>query len=163
MKIAVLNAASIKSPVCRKRAETPICDKTRALSWPFLRLRAGNVNARRITGLLRVGAIGIAGGNEQVPALLSIAELPCGNARRPNRVIMIGATATETTDAAAICGGHSGDGRKRPWVGAAMRPVIRSAPANSRSRPTSNPRCRNSTPEEPAASIAAGSLRFDED
>jgi hypothetical protein len=71
MKIAVFNAASIKSPVCRKRAETPIYDKTRALSWPFLRLRAGNVNARHITGLLRVGAIGIAGGNEQVPALLS--------------------------------------------------------------------------------------------
>jgi hypothetical protein len=53
-----------------------------------------------------VGAIGIAGGNEQVPALLSVAELPCGNARRPNRVIAIGATARQTTDAAAICGGQ---------------------------------------------------------
>jgi hypothetical protein len=71
MKIAVPNAVSIKAVVCRKRAETSICDKTRALSWPFLRLRAGNVNARHITGLLRVGAIGIAGGNEQVPALPS--------------------------------------------------------------------------------------------
>jgi hypothetical protein len=58
MKIAVPNAVSIKSAVCRKRAETPICDKTRALYWPFLRLRAGNVNARHIPSLLRVGAIG---------------------------------------------------------------------------------------------------------
>src|ERR1700722_14623729 len=133
MKIAVPNAVSIKSAFAGNAPRRRFVTKR----GPCIGRSSGFAPAMSTHDIYQVycgwAPSGIAGGGEQVPALLlALPYRRTWNVHQLDWIIAIGARAMKETIAALICGGYSS--------------VTRA--------------CCNATPKEPAASVAAGSRRY---